>query len=86
MAKSRQTFQKRQRENKLREKAQRKRERRQERTEKKKSPGDEPEADAFYPPIIEYDPDSESEPDIEESAQSDGSSPVGDHPIFQQQG
>jgi hypothetical protein len=65
MAKSRQTFQKRQRENKLREKAQRKRERRQERTEKKRTLGDQPESDAIYPPFIEF--DSESELDIEEN-------------------
>ena len=68
MAKSSQTFQKRQRENKLREKAQRKRERRQERSEKKKAQVDQPEPGEFYPPVIEFDPDSEGELDIEENA------------------
>jgi hypothetical protein len=68
MAKSRQTFQKRQRENKLREKAQRKRERRQERSEKKKDQIGQPEPGTAYPPVIEYDPDSESELDIVENA------------------
>ena len=68
MAKSSQTFQKRQRENKLREKAQRKRERRQERTEKKKAEIGQAEPGSIYSPIIEFDPDNESELDIEESA------------------
>ncbi|MCL5005326.1 MAG: hypothetical protein M1404_02230 [Acidobacteria bacterium] len=66
MAKSSQTFQKRQRENKLREKAQRKRERRQERSEKKKAQKGQPEPGTIYPPIIEF--DSESELEIEENA------------------
>ena len=68
MAKSSQTFQKRQRENKLREKAQRKRERRQERSEKKKAGIGQDEAELLYSPIIEFDPDAESEQDIEENA------------------
>ena len=68
MAKSSQTFQKRQRENKLREKAQRKRERRQERSEKKKAQIGQDELETIYSPIIEFDPNTESELDIEESA------------------
>lgn len=68
MAKSNQTYQKRQRENKLREKAQRKRERRQERSERKKAQIGQPEADSIYSPIIELDPITESELDIEENA------------------
>ena len=67
MAKSSQTFQKRQRENKLREKAQRKRERRQERSEKKKTPIGQDETGSVYPPVIEFDPDTENELDIEEN-------------------
>ena len=68
MAKSSQTFQKRQRENKLREKAQRKRERRQERSEKKKANVGQDEADSLYPPIIEFHPNAESDQVIEENA------------------
>lgn len=68
MAKSSQTFQKRQRENKLREKAQRKRERRQERSEKQKAKASQTEPRAVYPPVIEFDPNSEGELDIEENA------------------
>ena len=68
MAKSSQTFQKRQRENKLREKAQRKRERRQERSEKKKTQIGQDELGLGYAPIIEFDPDAESELGIEENA------------------
>ncbi len=68
MAKSNQTFQKRQRENKLREKAQRKRERRQERSEKKKTQTSPTESEFIYSPIIEFDPETESELDIEENA------------------
>jgi hypothetical protein len=68
MAKSSQTFQKRQRENKLREKAQRKRERRQERSEKKKAQIGQDEPGSVYAPITEFDPDAESELDIEENA------------------
>ena len=84
MAKSRQTFQKRQRENKLREKAQRKRERRQERSEKKKSQDDNPETGVVYPPVIEYDPESET--DTEEGAAPGGSGASENQPIFQQPG
>ena len=55
MAKSCQTFQKRQREFKLREKAQRKRERRQERSEKKKAQKDQPEMEVIFTCYIEID-------------------------------
>jgi hypothetical protein len=84
MAKSRQTFQKRQRENKLREKAQRKRERRQERSEKKRSEGDNPETGAVHPPFIEHDPESET--DIEEGDGPGGSGARENRPVFQQPG
>lgn len=68
MAKSYQTFQKRQRENKLREKAQRKRELRRERSERKKAGLSSTEGNPIYSPIIEFDPTTESEDDIEENA------------------
>lgn len=82
MAKSRQTFQKRQRENKRREKAQRKRERRQERSEKKKSQDDSPETGAVYPPFIEYDPENE----MEEGTGPGREGTIENRPISQQPG
>lgn len=81
MAKSRQTFQKRQRENKLREKAQRKRERRQERSEKNKSQDDNPERGAVYPPFIEYDPENET--DMEEGTGPGREDTIENRPISQ---